>query len=220
MRKLRKVLLFFVCAAITSSLVPGISACKKTGNESAGRTAERDVSENDGKNPQGGSADNDPSKEDETGDSSRNRYAIYYADGEKIGEILLENGGIGKDDLAVPEKRGYLGNWKTPTEDENGNFYIEAEYTAIVSFCAERIIREIPIRIRWKRNRFRCFRRKATEECFSAGIRTIITKIRSAALKKVRSVISPFTQNGRSPKKSKSAEITAFTGKVFAFPVF
>ncbi len=141
MRKLRKVLLFFVCAAITSSLVPGISACKKTGNESAGRIAERDVSENDGKNPQGGSADNDPSKEDETGDSSRKRYAIYYADGEKIGEILLENGGIGKDDLAVPEKRGYLGNWKTPTEDENGNFYIEAEYTAIVYTITYAVLR-------------------------------------------------------------------------------
>lgn len=143
MRKLRKVLLFFMCAAITSSLVPGISACKKTGNESAGRTAERDVSENDGKNPQGGPTDNDPdpAKEDETDDPVRKRYAIYYADGEKIGEILLENGGIGKDDLAVPEKRGYIGNWKTPTEDENGNFYIEAEYTAIVYTITYAVLR-------------------------------------------------------------------------------
>ena len=36
---------------------------------------------------------------------------------------------------------GVTAHWKTPTEDENGNFYIEAEYTAIVYTITYAVLR-------------------------------------------------------------------------------
>lgn len=119
-------ILAILCAAIAACSM--FFASCRGGIGDGGRTFERDTTS--GGTVGGGSTDGDgEGASGDSGDDGSTCYVKYYADG----KLVLKNALSEWDflDFAVPEKRGYTGEWAQPVTQENGDVRIDATYKAI-----------------------------------------------------------------------------------------